>query len=167
VIAVVMGVAGSGKSRVGAALAARLRCLFIDGDDYHPAANVEKMRSGTPLTDADRESWLDALAAQLDACRAAGAGCVLACSALKRRYRERLAAGHGDLRFVHLTAPRAVLEERLRARAGHFMPPALLESQLAALEPPGADEPAQSFSAEEPLEALVERIAAALSHHTR
>lgn len=137
---VVMGVSGCGKSTVAAALAAALDARFLDGDDFHPEANIAKMRGGTPLSDADRWPWLDRLGQAL----AAGEGrAVAACSALRRAYRDRLRAAAGEpVRFLHLAAPEAVIAARLAARAGHFMPPALLASQFASLEPPGPDEDA-------------------------
>lgn len=136
---VVMGVAGSGKSAVGAALAQALGHGFCDVDGLHPAANVAKMAAGTPLTDADRWPWLDRVAAEL----AARPPLVMACSALRRAYRDRIRAGAGGpVLFIHLTGPRQVIAERLAARKGHFMPPALLDSQLATLEPPGEGEEA-------------------------
>ncbi|MDJ1113364.1 gluconokinase [Microbacterium dauci] len=134
---VVMGPSGSGKSAVGAALAVDLAVEFIDADDLHPAANVAKMSAGTPLGDEDRWPWLDIVGQAL---RDLPGGGVVACSALARRYRERILAAAPDAVFVELTVDRDELERRMRARA-HFMPPALLESQMAALEHLGADEP--------------------------
>jgi gluconokinase len=137
---VVMGVSGCGKSTVGRALASALGVPFIEGDELHPPRNVALMASGTPLTDDDRRDWLHAVAAAL--ARAAGTGAVAACSALKRSYRDILRGGAPGLRFVHLTGERAVLEERMRRRSGHYMPPSLLQSQLDILEPPMPDEAA-------------------------
>lgn len=146
-VVVVTGVSGSGKSTIGRALADRLGWDLLEGDDFHPAANVEKMRRGVPLDDADRAPWLDRLhAAIADRVAAgnalAGNNAVLASSALKRRYRDRLRQGldPGAVRFVHLDVDRATLERRLREREGHYMPPSLLDSQLADLEPPTAGE---------------------------
>jgi gluconokinase len=127
---VVMGVSGCGKSSLGAALAAALALPFTDADDLHPAANRAKMAAGQPLTDADRAPWLQAVGAVL----APNAG-VVACSALRRAYRDRLRETAGPVQFLHLTAPRGVIALRLAARRGHFMPVALLESQFATLEP--------------------------------
>jgi carbohydrate kinase (thermoresistant glucokinase family) len=127
---VVMGVSGCGKSSLGAALATALALPFTDADDLHPAANRAKMAAGQPLTDADRWPWLQAVGAVL----AGGAG-VVACSALRRSYRDRLRDTAGPVQFLHLVAPREVIVERLAARRGHFMPLALLDSQLATLEP--------------------------------
>ncbi|PAX07383.1 gluconokinase [Sphingomonas lenta] len=134
-----MGVSGAGKTAVGRALADALGCLFLEGDDFHPPANVEKMRAGEPLTDADRAPWLDSLADALAAHEAKGERSVLACSALRRRYRDRLAAA-APCRFVLLDVPTHELARRLERRADHFMPAALLESQLATLEPLEPDE---------------------------
>lgn len=134
---VIMGVSGCGKTSVGQALAARLGIGFVDADDLHPPANVAKMRAGVPLTDADRAPWLDRVAAVLHD----RAPVVVACSALRRAYRDRLRAGAGGpVTFVHLSGDRALIAARMAARHGHYMPPALLDSQLATLEPPTADE---------------------------
>lgn len=137
---VVMGVCGAGKTEIGRRLATALRWDFVDADDLHPSANVVKMRAGTPLVDADRWPWLDAVAAVLRTAAAGGGDVVLACSALARRYRDRLGLPHPLIRLVHLDDPGGVISGRLARRAGHFMPAALLESQLALLERPGADE---------------------------
>ena len=137
VVVVVMGVAGSGKTTVGQRLADALGAAFEEGDDYHPAANVEKMRGGVPLTDADRAPWLRRLAAGIDLWRDQGRRTVLACSALKESYREVLIGGRHDVALVHLTGPEALIRMRLEARVGHYMPAQLLASQLASLEPPG------------------------------
>jgi len=130
-----MGVSGSGKTTVGKLLALELGWEFADGDDYHPAANVEKMRNGIPLTDADRAPWLETLRALIAGWIAAGKNGVLACSALKRDYRESLRIGP-EVEVVYLLGTPQVLGERLRARVGHFMTERMLESQLAALEEP-------------------------------
>jgi gluconokinase len=139
---VVMGVSGSGKSLIGAALARALGIDFVEGDEYHPAENVERMARGIPLTDDDRAGWLRALGTRLREARDAGTGLVMSCSALKRSYRDVLRAEAGELRFVFLKGQRALLAERLAGRRGHFMPTSLLESQLATLEEPSADEDA-------------------------
>ena len=133
---VVMGVSGCGKSTVGALLAERLGWPFEDGDAFHPPANVAKMSTGTPLTDDDRWPWLDAIAARIAAARAAGPGVVIACSALRRAYRDRLRDGHADLRFLHLTGEPGLIMARQAARTGHYMPASLIASQFATLEPP-------------------------------
>ncbi len=137
-LVVVMGVSGCGKTTIGAGLAERLGIPFLDGDDLHPAANTAKMAAGIPLDDDDRWPWLDRVGDAL--ARARGAGVVIACSALKRRYRDALRAHAPEVVFVHLAAPKEVVVERIAARTGHFMPAALLDSQYADLEPPGQDE---------------------------
>ncbi len=134
-IAVLMGVCGSGKTTVGRLLAQQQGWPFFDADDFHPAANVAKMSAGTPLTDEDRWPWLDRLAAEMGAIDRSGGSAVLACSALKEAYRARLRTA-GDVRIVYLKGDRATIEPRLSARVGHYMPPTLLASQLAALEEP-------------------------------
>jgi gluconokinase len=140
-VIVVMGVSGSGKTVVGRRLAAALGARFHDADDLHPPENVARMRSGTPLTDADREPWLNRLGDLVDGALAAdGPGVVLACSALKRAYRRRLRVDDPLVRLVHLAGPESVIRARIAARTDHYMPASLLPSQLAALEPPGADE---------------------------
>jgi gluconokinase len=139
-IVVVAGVAGSGKSTVGKQLAARLGWAFADGDTFHPAANVAKMRAGLPLTDADREPWLAAMAAWMDDVLASGQSAVLACSALKRRYRDELLDGRPQARLVFLDISQAACDARLAARTGHFFHEPLLASQFAALEPPEPSE---------------------------
>jgi gluconokinase len=137
---VVMGVAGSGKSVIGAALAHALGVEFVEGDQYHSAENIERMSRGVPLTDEDRAHWLRSLAARIRQARDAGTGLVMSSSALKRSYRDILRAEAGDLRFVFLRGERALIAERLADRSGHFMPPSLLDSQLATLEEPSPDE---------------------------
>lgn len=137
---VVMGVSGSGKSTTGGALAEVLGWRFIEGDSFHPRANVEKMAVGTPLTDADRAPWLQALAAEFARNEAAGESSVMGCSALKRSYRDILRSGAPRVRFLHVHGTRAILEERLAHREGHFFPAKLLDSQLATLEMLGPDE---------------------------
>lgn len=160
-----MGVAGSGKSTIGAALARALDVDFVEGDRYHPPENVERMSRGIPLTDADRAGWLRALAARLREAKEAGVGLVMTCSALKRSYRDVLRGGAPDLQLVFLRGPRTLIAERLGARRGHFMPPSLLESQFATLEEPEADENAWACdvgqSPEEIVASLVDRAAAA------
>jgi carbohydrate kinase (thermoresistant glucokinase family) len=155
---VIMGVSGSGKTTVGEALAERLDVRFRDADEFHPKANVEKMSAGVPLTDADRWPWLDAIGAAIrDAPR--DRAIVISCSALKRVYRARiLEAAERDVTFVHLTGPRALLAGRMERRRGHFMPPSLLDSQLATLEPLQADEPGFSLSIDRPVAAIVDDI---------
>jgi gluconokinase len=135
-----MGVSGCGKSTVGRALAEALGLHFVEGDELHSPRNVELMAAGTPLTDADRHGWLQEVAGQLGNATAQTRGVVVSCSALKRRYRDQLRAAAPDLRFVFLNGSPDLLFERMRARADHYMPPSLLQSQLDTLEPPGADE---------------------------
>jgi gluconokinase len=134
-VIVLMGVAGSGKTTLGTRVAAELGWLFADADDYHPAANVEKMRKGIPLTDADRAPWLATLRELIMRWIAEGQNAMLACSALKREYRDELRTGP-EVRFLYLKAAPEVLRERLRARSGHYMKAGMLESQLATLEQP-------------------------------
>jgi len=134
---VVMGVAGCGKSTVGAALAEHLRAGFIDGDALHPQSNIDKMASGTPLNDDDRAPWLAEIGRNFSTSRTA---LVIACSALKRRYRDSIRSGDLSVVFVHLHGSKDVLKQRTEGRAGHFMPPALLDSQLTTLEPLQSDE---------------------------
>jgi len=157
---VVMGVCGAGKTEIGRRLAESLGWTFLDADDFHPPANVATMRAGTPLTDADRWPWLDALAARLRDAVAGRGNTVLACSALARRYRDRLGLPHPLIRLVHLDDPGGVIPGRMARRSGHFMPTTLLDSQLALLERPAADErPIVVDVADEP-DAIVRAILA-------
>lgn len=162
-ILIVMGVAGSGKSTVGRLLAERLGWPFLDGDDFHPPGNVEKMRRGEPLADADRLPWLARLRDLAADCLARGESAVLACSALKESYRRILAGGDPRVRFVYLRADPDLLASRLEARTGHFFARALLESQLAALEEPPPASPAFVVDASLPAEAAVREILQGLS----
>lgn len=148
---IVMGVSGTGKSTLGAALAERLGCDFLEGDAFHTPHSVEKMRTGQPLDDDDRWPWLDRIAAELHRAATADGAAVAACSALKRVYRERLSHAVGmPLLFVFLdTGDRDELARRLGGRSGHYMPASLLASQLDALEPPAAEECALTLDAEE------------------
>lgn len=157
---VLMGVAGCGKSSVGAALSTLTGLPYIDGDDLHPPANVAKMAAGQPLTDADRWPWLDACTATL-----ARGNIILGCSALKRAYRDRL-RGAGAVTFVHLFGPRDLIAARMAARQGHYMPLSLLDSQFAALEPPSADETALTIPIDQPTAAIAAAIAAQLTGAT-
>lgn len=158
---VVMGVAGSGKTSVGERLAAHFGFPFRDADEFHPAANVAKMSAGIPLEDADRWPWLDAIGAAIH--DAGSAGIVVACSALKRVYRERItSAAARPVTFIFLDGSLATLRERIGGRRGHFMPPSLLDSQLSTLERPKAGEPVVTVSIEQPIEAVVEAALAAL-----
>lgn len=165
-IFVVMGVSGSGKSTVAFQLAATLGLEFIEGDELHSAENVARMAAGVPLTDADREGWLDVLADRIREARFAGRGLVLSCSALKRSYRDVLRQGSPAVRFVHLHGERALLAARMAQRAGHYMPGSLLDSQLAALEAPEASENALTFDVTTPPDAIVAAVVATLSHRT-
>jgi carbohydrate kinase (thermoresistant glucokinase family) len=133
---VLMGVSGSGKTTVGLMLSRELGWPYVDADDYHPAANVEKMRTGTPLDDVDRCPWLDRLNQLLREHQVRGQSVILGCSALKRAYRDRLASGLHDLRWVHLQGSFELILSRLQARKGHYMPATLLQSQFATLEAP-------------------------------
>lgn len=148
---VVMGVAGCGKSSLGADLARALGLPLVEGDDFHPPANQQKMQDGIPLTDADRAGWLDALAGEL---AAAPDGTVLTCSALKRAYRDRLRAAAPGLRFVHLVLTREEALRRVAARASHFFPSSLVDSQLATLESPAGEPGVFELDATLPPEAL-------------
>lgn len=140
VIAVVMGVSGSGKTTVAVLLAAALGCQFQEGDDLHPVANIAKMKSGTPLTDADRLPWLKKIAAEIDGWRAHGESGVLTCSALKRCYRDIIIGERPDVTLVYLKGSRELIHQRMAVRSEHFMPLALLGSQFATLDEPTADE---------------------------
>ncbi len=161
---VVMGVSSSGKSVIGSSLARALHIDFVEGDDYHSAENVARMSSGIPLTDDDRAQWLRALATRLRGAKDAGSGLVMTCSALKRSYRDALRAGAGELQLVYLRGPRSLLAERIAGRRGHFMPPSLLDSQLATLEEPSPDEDTWacdiSKSPQDLVAALVKRVSA-------
>ena len=152
--AVVMGVSGSGKSTLARSLATELGADFIEGDALHPPANIARMAKGVPLTDADRSDWLRSLGAELQRAREQGRSVVLACSALKRSYRDLLRAAEPELLFLHLHGSPELLESRMRARSGHYMPVSLLQSQLDTLEPPGADERALRLDAAQALPAL-------------
>jgi gluconokinase len=154
---VVMGVSGTGKSAVGTEVAQRLEMTYIEGDAYHPAANIEKMSAGDPLTDEDRRPWLNRLAGMLAENHAAGIDTVLGCSALRRSYRDLLrGVGAPDsVRFVHLAAPFDVLRDRMDGRE-HFMPSSLLQSQLDTLEPLDPDEDGQTIDVDAPLPDVVD-----------
>ena len=155
---VAMGVSGSGKSTVGQALAARLGWRFEDGDKFHPPSNVAKMRSRQPLTDEDRWPWLRAIAAEIDRACAAGERVIIACSALRRVYRDILVHGRDDVRIIYLNGTQQLIATRLSQRKGHFMPPDLLASQFATLEPPGADERPVTVSIDAPVDKIVDDI---------
>lgn len=159
-IVVLMGVSGAGKTTVGELLSERLGWPLLDADAFHPPGNIEKMRSGIPLTDEDRWPWLERLNRLLKESDSNGASALLACSALKQKYRDRLAAGCGDLRWVYLKGSFELIESRLMARKGHYMKAGLLESQFAALEEP-ADAVTADISAAP--EAIADAVEAALT----
>lgn len=161
-IVLIGGVSGSGKTTVGVILAKRLNWQFADGDSFHPAANIAKMRSGQALTDADRQPWLATIERWMDRQTAAGESAVIPCSLLKRRYREELTAGRPAARIAFLAGPAELLRARLTARHGHFFTARLLDSQLAALELPAPDEDVLLLPAAEPAPVLASRIAASL-----
>ncbi len=159
---VVMGVSGSGKTTVAVELARRMQWEFAEGDDHHPAANVAKMRAGIPLDDADREPWLRGLAGWIAERERSGTSCVLTCSALRRSYRDLLRQGNTSVYFASVDVPEEVLIERVTARTGHYMPPSLLTSQLATLEPLQQDEPGVTVPGTGNPAAVVDAIVAAL-----
>ena len=156
-IVIVFGVSGAGKTTIGKLLAEGLGWRFLEADDFHPRANIEKMRSGRPLTDEDRGPWLERLREQIMRSLAAQENALFACSALKRVYRERL-RGSDDVRFVFLRGNYVLIENQLRRRRGHFMNPALLRSQFADLEEPRSVEDAVTIELGRPPEELVEEI---------
>jgi gluconokinase len=155
---VVMGVSGSGKSTIGEKLAQRLGWSYEDGDRFHPASNVAKMSAGQPLTDEDRWPWLQAIANEIDRVCKAGEHAVIACSALKRPYRDILVHGRHDVRIIYLQGTRDLIASRLALRKGHFMPPGLLASQFGTLEPPDASENPVTVSIDAPIETIVDDI---------
>jgi gluconokinase len=147
---VVMGVSGAGKTTIAQALAKRLEFRFEDGDAFHPQSNVVKMASGTPLTDEDRKPWLEAIANEIDRKAKSGQAIVVACSALKRAYRDILVHGRDDVRIVYLKGNHDVIAERLKHRSGHFMPPSLLDSQFETIEEPTPAENAITVNIDAP-----------------
>jgi gluconokinase len=155
---VVMGVSGSGKSTIADKLAERLGWDYEDGDKFHPASNVAKMSAGHPLTDEDRRPWLQAIADEIDKVCKAGQHDVIACSALKRAYRDILVHGRKDVRIVYLKGTQELIAHRLAQRKGHFMPPELLASQFKTLEPPDASENPVTVSIDASVEAIVDDI---------
>ena len=161
-VMIVMGVSGCGKSTIGALLARRLRWEFEDADWLHPASNVDKMHDGIPLTDDDRRPWLDAVAAWIDKTRRSGEHAVVACSALKRRYRDILIGARADVRLVYLKGEETLIARRIATRHEHFMPPTLLHSQFEALEEPGSDENPIVVSIEPRPREITEQIISAL-----
>ena len=162
---IIMGVAGCGKTSVGEGLSRQTRLGFIDGDALHPRQNVDKMSHGIPLTDADRWPWLEAIGRTL---AQSPAPLIIGCSALKRSYRDRIRQ-HADapVSFIHLTGSRELIGRRMRERTNHFMPPALLDSQFAALEPLGTDEDAIAIDIDQPLEAIIAEAARYLEGRDR
>ena len=153
---VVMGVAGSGKTTIASGLAEKLGVPFVEGDSLHPAANVKKMASGTPLTDADRWPWLEAIGERMEVERVTGHGVVVSCSALRHVYRDCLRKKvNGKVHFILLDGSRELITDRMKQRKGHFMPPALLDSQFATLEKPTPDEDAVILDISHPIPALL------------
>lgn len=164
---IVMGVSGSGKSTIASGLAERLGWPFEDGDRFHPPSNVAKMSAGHPLTDEDRRPWLQAIADEIGRVCEAGGHVVIACSALKRAYRDILLRSRNDVRFVFLEGSQALIAGRLARRKGHFMSPGLLDSQFKTLEPPQADERAITASIDAPVETIVDNIVARMTNEVR
>ncbi len=165
-IAVLMGVSGSGKTTVARGVAQREGWRLVEGDAFHPSANVAKMHAGTPLTDDDRWPWLRAIAREIDAMRERGESAVVACSALKRAYRDILIGARPDVVLVYLQGSQALIAERIAARKHHFMPPALLDSQFAALEEPGPDERPIVASIAPAPDAIVDAVVRELKERT-
>ena len=161
-VIVVMGVSGSGKTTIGTALARALDVEYAEADTFHPKANIDKMTAGTPLTDADRAPWLEAIAGWIREHQAGGG--VVTSSALKRRYRDVLRSG-GDVWFAHLHGDRALLAERMKSRTGHFMPVSLLDSQLSDLQPLEPDEPGAVFDIARTPEEITEAALTAFREH--
>jgi gluconokinase len=157
-IAVMMGVSGSGKTTVARGVAERQGWVLLEGDAFHPSANVAKMHAGVPLTDEDRWPWLQAIAHEIDTLRGQGKSAVVACSALRRAYRDVLIGGRPDVVLVYLQGSQALIAERLAVRKNHFMPPALLASQFATLEEPGQDEHPIVVSIAQPPDVIVDDI---------
>jgi gluconokinase len=164
---VVMGVSGTGKTTVAEHLVQRLGWPFAEGDTFHPEANVAKMRDGIPLVDEDRWPWLQSLADWIGAREAAGENAVVTCSALKRSYRELLRDGHPSVWFAHVATAPDELRERVTRRAGHYMPPSLLDSQLATLEPLEPDEPGLTITGEGRPDDVAEQVLEALASQRR
>ena len=162
-LVVVMGVSGSGKSTVGAQLAAALGLEFLEGDSLHSERNVSRMASGIPLTDEDRQEWLDLLSQRLAKAAQGQRGLVVSCSALKRAYRDKLRQGAPDLVLVHLTGDKALLAARTADRPGHYMPASLLTSQLETLESPWPDEHALTFDVAQEPQSIVQAVLYALA----
>ena len=166
-IAVVMGVSGSGKTTIACAIANREGWILLEGDRFHPAANIAKMEAGTPLTDDDRWPWLRAIAARQDQLRAAGQSAVIACSALKRAYRDILIGGRADTVLIYLRGSKPLIADRVKARQDHFMPPALLDSQFADLQEPTTDEQPIVVDIGAPVEAVIRDAVRQVREHIR
>jgi gluconokinase len=162
VTVIIFGVSGAGKTTVGKLLSRQLGWRFVEADDFHPAANIEKMRSGHPLTDGDRWPWLDRLRQQIEQLLSARENAVLACSALKRAYRDRLRV-NDEVKFVFLRGDHALVEKQLRSRHGHFMDANLLQSQFDDLEEPQPDENVLTIELRRPPKEIAERIEAKLN----
>jgi carbohydrate kinase (thermoresistant glucokinase family) len=165
-VAVIMGVSGSGKTTIAKGVARRNGWRLVEGDKFHPPANVAKMKSGIPLDDDDRWPWLEAIAREIDAIHARGGSAVVASSALKRSYREILIGDRPDVALVYLKGSKDLIGRRMRARKGHFMPPALLDSQFATLEEPGAVEHPIVVSIEPPPDEIVDEVVRKLKERT-
>ena len=165
-IAVLMGVSGSGKTTVARGVAQREGWRLVEGDSFHPPENVAKMHAGTPLTDADRWPWLNAIAREIDTLRARGESAVIACSALKRSYRDILIGSRKDVVLVYLQGSKQLIAGRLAARKDHFMPLALLDSQFATLEEPGDDEQPVVVSIASPPDAITDAVVRQLKERT-
>ena len=165
-VAVMMGVSGSGKTTIAKGVAEREGWRLVEGDDFHPASNVAKMKSGTPLTDEDRWPWLRAIAHEIDAIRGRGESAVVTSSALKRAYRDILIDGRPDVALVYLKGSKDLIGKRMAARKGHFMPPSLLDSQFATLEEPTADEHPIVVSIEPPPDEIVDDVVRKLKERT-
>jgi gluconokinase len=165
-VVVMMGVSGSGKTTVANGVARRNGWRLVEGDKFHPPANVAKMQSGTPLTDADRWPWLQAIAREIDSIRASGGSAVVASSALKRTYRDILIGDRPDVVLVYLKGSKDLTAKRMAARKGHFMPPALLDSQFTTLEEPADDEHPIVVSIEPPPDEIVDEVVRKLKERT-
>jgi gluconokinase len=165
-IAVLMGVSGSGKTTIARGVAQREGWRLVEGDSFHPPANVAKMHAGTPLTDEDRWPWLRAIAQEIDAMRARGEPAVVACSALKRAYRDILIGARKDVVLVYLQGSKSLIAGRIAARKDHFMPPALLDSQFDTLEEPGEDEHPIVVSIASPPDAVADEVVRQLKERT-
>lgn len=163
-ILIAMGVCGCGKSVIGQGVATRLGFAFLEGDELHPPANVERMSRGIPLTDTDRIGWLDAIGARIAEFDRAGASLVVSCSALKRSYRDRLRSYGAGVGFLYLRGGAELIRTRMASRSGHFMPVSLIESQFAALEEPGTDEPVLTCQIELSPDEIIDRVATEIAN---